>query len=274
VFPDPASYEPWSQATDVRSGTGGEVIEAYIEANAGASALPARQFPGLVVQSGVYGTSGVWTGRLQALSEMVRRVATESGLVVEPTLSPTLTPTVYVREASNRTAEVVIADIADLAEAEERDSPSRSTWVLAAGGGEGASRSFRSADGGGEGLARIEKVVEASNATTLNELFQIAEANRREDGWALHVVGRLNDDAAERYDYQVHYQLGDTVTVQVSGFRRAVPIEAVEITVSPDASGATNVTEVPTLGAYSPNRLRAIDRRILGLTERFDDNIA
>lgn len=270
VFPVPSTNEPWATAADVRAGVGGDVIRQFIEANTGVSALAERMVPGLVVIGGSVGTSGEWSGRLQSLSDLVGRIASESGVVVEPTLSADLVPTVYVRDESDRTATVVIADIADLAEAESQATHSRSTWVLGAGSGVGASRMFRSYDNtGGTGVSRIEKVVENTTATTSNELYQYAQATAREDGWAIYVNGRLNEVAAEHYQYLTDYRLGDLISLQVSGFRFSVPIAAVEISVTPERT-----VETPVLGTYSPDRLRAIDKRLLGLNERLDTNIA
>ena len=216
VLPDPTVDIGWPVATDLRTGQGGTVIEQFIEANAGVSALPDRQIPGLTVQAAAVGTNGEWSGRHQRLDELVGRIALESNVVVEPTVTNDLEPIVYIREASDRTAEVVLSDLADLAEAEQRDVPAAATWVLAAGSGTGASRMFRSA-GGGSGISRKEVVVENTNATTSNELHQFAEAKRREAGFALYVSGRTSEQAAESYEYLTDYRLGDLVTVQVKG---------------------------------------------------------
>lgn len=268
VFPDPDTEEPWAVATDARDGVGGTKLAEYLMKNIGSTALTDRRIPDLEVMSEAVGASGRWSGRLQRLSDLAKRIADESGLVVEPRITIHRVPQVHVREASDRSAEVVIADIADLAFAEQRDVPARSTWVLAAGSGTGASRMFRTA-GGGTGFARRERVVEATSVTTSNELHQIAEANRRNDGFAFYVTGRLNEHAVEQYQYLEDYELGDIVTVQVRGIRFPVPISAVTIRVSPERT-----VQTPTLGTYTPNLITAMQRRLLGIDERFGQNIA
>lgn len=271
-FPDPTTDEPWAVALDVRSGTGASVIAGFINANVGASALAPRQVPGLTVNTASPGANIEQSARLQPLSDVVQQAAQKAGLVVEPTLRSVSdrTPYVDVRTSVDRTAEVVIADIADLAYAEQRDVPSRSTWVLAAGTGTGTSRMFRSYDGtSGTGVARIERLVENTSITTTTELFQYARAVRAEDGFAFYVSGRTNEQAAESYQYLDDYRLGDIITVQVSGFRFHVPITAVTITVTPE-----RVVQTPTLGIYQPDRLRGVRKDLLEIDQRFADNIA
>lgn len=271
-FPDPATDEPWSVASNVRSGTGSTVIAGFINDNVGVSALAGRQVPGLTVNTASPGQNIEQSARLQQLSEVVRQAAQKAGLVVEPTLTNPISriPYVEIRERTDKTAEVVIADIADLAYAEQRDVPSRSTWVLAAGTGAGTSRMFRSYDGtSGTGVARIERVVENTTVTTSTELFQYAKAVRAEDGFAFYVSGRTNEKAAEQYRFLEDYRLGDLITVQVSGIRFEVPVTAVTITVSPDRE-----VQTPTLGIYTPDRLRGVRKDLLELDERFADNIA
>lgn len=268
VFPNPVTDEPWDRTSDVRAGAGGTKIAEFIDWNADTSALAARQIPNLVVASEPIGTIGEWTGRLDQLSTLVARIADESGLIVEPLIREDRLPRIEVRQASDHTKDVVLTDLADLAEAEQRDVPARSTWVLAGGSGSGASRMFRSA-GGGSGLDRIETFTEQSNATTSNELYQIAEAHRRDDGFAFYVSGRTAATATEQYVYVTDYRLGDLVTVQVQGIRFTVPITAVNISVTAERS-----TETPVLGTYTPDRLRGMKRDLLGLADRFDANIA
>lgn len=271
-FPDPATEEPWAVASDVRSGTGSAVIAGFINANVGASALAARQVPGLTVNTASPGGNIEQSARLQQLSDVVRQAAQKAELVVEPTLTNPIsrTPYVEIRERTDRTTEVVIADIADLAYAEQRDVPSRSTWMLAAGTGTGTSRMFRSYDGtSGVGVARIERVIENTTVTTSSELFQYAKAVRAEDGFAFYVSGRTNEQAAEQYRFLDDYRLGDLITVQVSGVRFRVPVTAVTITVSPERE-----VQTPTLGIYTPDRLRGVRKDLLEIEERFADNIA
>lgn len=268
VFPDPATDEPWGTVADVRSGVGATVAAAYINANAGSTALLDRRIPGLTVATSPVGKTGEWSGRLQPLSDLITRIATEAEIVVEPTLTWDLAPVVNIRDETNRTNEMVVTDLADLADVEQRDVPAASTWVLAAGQGSGVARVFRSA-GGGAGVNRIETLTEQSNATTTTELFQIAEATRRQDGFAFYVSGNTSEQAAEQYRYLVDYQLGDLVSVQVSGIRFPVPITAVNLSVT-----SQRTKQTPVLGTFTPDRLRGMRKDILNLSERFNTNIA
>jgi hypothetical protein len=271
VFPDPAAEEPWSVEADVRSGMGGTVLAGFVEDNVGPSALTDRQFAGLTVAAAAVGAIGEWSGRLEPLAELATRIAKESGIVVYPTLTNIAErlPIVRIRAASDRSAEMVVADIADLADAEARVVNATATWVLAAGSGEGAARMFRSSDGGFSGINRREMLVEAANSTTSNELYQVANATRVENSFALYVSGRTNALAAEQYRYLTDYELGDLVTVQVSGLRFVVPITAIELAVTPG-----RVVETPVLGTYTPNRLKGMQEAILLLERRNDTNIA
>ena len=127
---------------------------------------------------------------------------------------------------------------------------------------------FRSA-GTASGINRLEQVSEQINATTSNELYQIAEANRRAAGFAFFVSGRTSEQAAEQYRYIDDYQLGDMVSVQVYDYRFRVPISAVNISWAAD-----RVVETPVLGTYTPNLLRGMRKDVLGLADRFNRNIA
>ena len=271
VFPDPGSFEPWAAAAaDIRTGYGGAVIAQYIAANAGPTSLPGRAIDGLTTPTEEQvGAIGEWSGRLQPLSSLIRRIALESGLVVDPLMSPTLVPTIDVREAADRTLTLVVSDLGDLADIEQRDVPPASTWVLGAGSGEGVDRMFRSA-GGGSGVTRIEKVVEQTNAATDTELFQFAESRRNEDELAFFMAGTLNRNAAESYRYLDDYRLGDLISVQIQGVRFPVPITGVQITVNPEQG----LTELPVLGTFTPNRLVKMRQDIDDLAERFDENLA
>ena len=51
--------------------------------------------------------------------------------------------------------------------------------------------------------------------------------------------------------------------------RFPVPITAIEISVTSERT-----LETPTLGTYNPDRLRGLRKDILGLEQRFNDNLA
>ena len=268
VFPDPTTDAPWGDAYDTRTGIGSTIAAGFISDNVGSTALADRVWPDLVISDNTVGTSGTWSARLEQLSSLVGRICDESEIVCRPTVDNQNRPVIRLQARKDRTASLVLSDQAELSDSEVASTPAASTWVLAAGAGEGTSRTFASS-GSDTGAARVERITEQSNATTTGELEQIAEVIRRDDAVALHVDGQVSTLTALRHKFGEAYDVGDVVSVQVGGARFPVPVTSVRIEVGPQRSVA-----VPVLGVFSPDRLQGLRRDVLGLADRFDNNIS
>lgn len=267
VFPVPSMSEPWDQVNDDRTGVASTAAAGYVDANLGAGALAARQIDLDIIDPTV-GASGSWSGRLVGLDAIVQRVCREGGIVCYPRFL--VGGTLQVRFASpvDRSATIVLSDQGDLVDLTRRSETANPTWVLAAGQGQGTSRLFESADSGATGLARFEALSEQASATSSDELNQIASTGVLAGSGGDWVSTKLTATAAQRLQWLVDYDVGDLLAVEVENVRFTVPVTAVEITVTPDRADV-----VPSLGEVVPDRLRGLNRDVLDLAARFDNQI-
>jgi hypothetical protein len=270
AFPDPSTSVPWAGAVDARSGVVSSVAAAYIEANMGASALDERQVPDLVVADPVVGAvRPTVSARLEPLSSLVGRICTEGGVVCVPSVDAQRRPVVQFRARKDLSSSLILSDQGDLVDVEIVELPSAGTWVLAAGKGEGAARAFATATEGMSGLDRVERLTEQTNAETVAELAEIAEAIRRDDGFTVAVSGAVSPAMAQSLRYRTHYGLGDLLGVQIGDARYPVPVTAVTFSVT-----AARSVALPVLGQWTNDRLQGLRRDVLGLADRFDRSIA
>jgi hypothetical protein len=268
IYPDPLTEFPWAASYDVRAGVGSTVAAGFVSDNLGATALPDRVWPDLVIADSTVGNAGSWSGRLQTLSALVGRIADESLMVCRPTVDAQRRPVIRFQQPKDLTGSLVFSDQGELSDVSVSSSPAASTWVLAAGDGEGTARQFASA-GSPLGAERVERVTEQTNATTTAELAQVAEVIRRDEGVALHVDGQVTALAARVYPFGISYDIGDVVSVQVGGSRFPLPVTSVRVEVNPERAAAT-----PVLGTFTPDRLQGLRRDVLGLADRFNSNIS
>lgn len=258
---------------DVRSGVGSTVAAEYIEHNLGQFAnaqTDIERQAAIIVVDPEIGDEGEWSARWLPLSKMVGRVCDESGIVCAPSIAVDGRPEFRFVTVTDRTDSLVLVDDDDLASAVWSFTPPRATWVFALGQGEGASRVAALAfPFSGGGLDRFEFVTEQVNASTPDELRLIANAVLADSAPFVSVDAELSSSIAQRLRYGIDYQLGDKLGVQVDGERYPSPVTAVRFEVTPERSQAT-----PVLGTWSPERLQGLRRDVLGLADRFNNNIA
>ena len=267
AWPDPSSEPPWSVSHDVRSGFASSVAGGFISDNLGGSALADRQVPLRLADPSI-GSMGVWSARLQPLDALVARICREGGVRCWPRVAAGGELVVTFTVPVDRSATIVLSDQGDLVGTERRTSPAESTWSLAAGQGEGVGREFEVAASGATGLARRERLVQATSATSSVELGQIAGVDLADGAEAERVRTKVTESASQRWEWLVDYDVGDLVTVEVDEDRFVVPVTAVEITVEPGRQ-----TAVPVLGDATGDMVDGLRRDVTGLAERFDRQV-
>lgn len=267
VFPDPSTFDMSSAAYDTQTGQASTIAAHFINSNAGSSALPDRQIPGLTVSDPTVGLSATWAGRLQPLDVWVGQICDQGEISCVAGVDADLNPRFVLRDPVNRSNSVVFSDIGDLSSSTQARVPAEASWVLAAGQGEGDSRAFESA-GSATGLARVELVTEQSNATTTAQLQAIADATLRDLDAQFVIEGSITDAAARQWQPGVDYLLGDTVGFNVDVLR--VPVRVTSITTEVSAERSV---QLPVFGRWTPDRLQGLRRDVLGLAERFNSQI-
>lgn len=269
VWPTPSTVPPWADGYDVRSGRGSTVAAAYIEANAGSSALSARQIAGLTVVDAGAGTSSTWSGRLQPLDEFVGRICRESGVSCRVSMTTPGEIVLSLTDPTDRSASLIITDQGDLEDLSRFVVPATASFVIGAGQGELTSRAFATADDGRTGLDRVEQVYENTNISTAAGLETATNTELALAGSDVSVDGNIAETAAQRLRYLDDYDLGDWLGVEVDGVRYRSQVEAVRFEIN-----AERETVRPVLGRAATNQLLALTRQVDALGWRFDRQIA
>lgn len=269
VWPTPSTEPPWVDDYDVRTGIGSTVAAAYVEANAGAAAFAARQIPNLTVVDAGAGISSTWSGRLQPLDEFVGRICRESGVTCRASMPSAGDIVLTFTDPTDRSASLLITDQGDLEELAQLLIPATASYIVGAGQGELAARSFATADDGSTGLDRVERVYENTNISTADGLQRAATTELALAGSDVSVDGNIAETAAQRIRYLDDYDLGDWLGIEVGGVRYRSQVEAVKFEIS-----ALRETVRPVLGRSSTDRARELLRQVDDLTWRLDRQIA
>lgn len=260
AYPTPLSNPPWPDGHDTRVGVASTVAAGYIEANLGVAALAARQVALSIIDSGS-GLSGTWSARLQRLDELVARVCADGGITCRPTVAFDGTLRVALVAPSDRSNRTVLSDQGDLVSIERLIEPGSASYVIAGGQGELTGRTFATA-GGGLGLARRERYVDARNLASAVEVGQQAATVLAESAGGVTVSATLSDSAAQRADmrYLADYEVGDVLAVEIGGVRRPAPVTAVVVSIS-----AERQIVRPVFGPVGTDPLRALLRSVAAL---------
>lgn len=269
AFPDPATDHPWSASHDVRSGNASTVAAQYIEANAGSTALAARQIPGLTVADSGSGLVGLWSGRLQPLDQFVARICADGQITCRPSLTESGDIVIALLSPSDVSASLILSDQGDLTDTVWLRRPTSGNWVLAAGQGELTARAFRSSPTSATGLDRVEAVFENTNITTVGELELSALTQQAERATATTVSTRVADGSLQRFEYLTDYNVGDIVAVELDNVRYPVPVRSVSIELSPGVAVVS-----PTLGSPNLDRLSGLLKDVDGLAARLNRSVA
>ncbi len=272
AHPSPADGNPATQAYDVRTGPAETVILAYLDANAGPSALPDRRVPGLTVAAdAARGDTVTGRARFGNLLELVRELALSGGdlgvRIVQPRDSSSLVAEVYV--PADRTSTAIFAEaLGNLAGFTFETGAPEATYLYVLGQGEGTLRTVVEGGTAPTGWGRIEDVHDRRDTSDAGELAQ----TRDEELAKAAATGALGLDPinTDAVTYGVDYGLGDKVRVLVDGSPTDEVVREVKITIGADGMrvgpGVSGPGEQTVLRIF--DELRELRRRTAGLERR------
>lgn len=268
AYPTPSTGPPWVDGWDVRSGVASTVAAAYIMNNAGVFATADRQIAGLSVVDGAAGLSGTWSARLQPLDQLIARICNEGGITCRLGVDFAGALTAALRKPVDRRTSIILFDEGDLTAVQTVETPQAATFVVSGGQGTLTARTFATA-GTATGAVRREVFSDQSSLSTSTEVQQSANATLAGAAPTLTVRAEIVDVAAQRLQYLIDYDIGDTIAAEIDRIRYPVVVESVTIHVGPDRAVIR-----PVLGAASPNLVTGLIRDVADLQSRFDTKIA
>lgn len=255
VLPDPTIDfpGPWAVSHDERTGIASSVLAAYIEANAGSSALPQRQITGLDVADETVGASDDFAALYEdTLASLSTRIGNDYGFEVLPEYDFDGTITYRLSTPRDLSGVIVFSDQGDLLDSSARFKLRDATAVLTGGSGELTSRIFRSDSTGATGNDRHERFSDQGGLDTVGEVQADASASLVEAGEQFQMTTTLTDSLAVQA-IGFGMRLGDRVGLIVRGRRYVAPIEAIQFEVT-----AARQTMRPRFGAAQPDEFRQL----------------
>ena len=279
TYPDPTldatsdSQPAYWTATSTAAGT---VMLALADANAGPTALEARQVTALTMGTGTgVGASVSFSTRFQPLLDELRTLATVGGGLGFRTTQdgPAIVFDVYAPTDRSVGAGAVrysrsLGNLRSVSRKRRRPSV---TAAIVGGQGEGADRTIRErTDTAGIGdWWRSEIFVDQRQTDDTTELDQAGDEALTEGAETVALAITTVDTATQRYG--VHYNLGDKVAAEpVPGFQLADVVRAVRL--QADDSGEQITSAVGTDDAVAEpqwiRQMRALDRRLGRLEAR------
>lgn len=268
AYPDPLTAPPWAVGWDVRTGLASTVAANYLQANAGSSALAQRVIPGLSVIDGFAGITGTWSARLQPLDDLLIRICRDAGIVCRPSVGFNGALQMAIGAPRDRRTTTVLNDLGDLTNIDRQTIPASANYVIAGGQGLLTARTFATSESA-TGAARREAFSNQSSLSTAVELQQSADSAVAFGAASLTINAEVTDVAAARLQYLVDYDVGDTVSVELSLIRYPVVVEAVKFHIASDLQVIR-----PVFGNAAPNLVAGVLRDIANLQSRFDTQIA
>lgn len=268
AYPVPEAEPPWSLSHNERTGVASTVAAAYLAANLGDDALPARQYGDVTIIDGEVGASSTWTARLQRLDVLIARVCRDGGITCRPSVGFDGGLRVVLGAPRDSSARIVLSDQGDLTEYRRRTVPASATYVIAGGQGELTDRLFAVSTSGVSGRDRREVFADWSNLASATEVSRAALTTRRQSAATWSVQAAIADVAAQRLRFLDDYDIGDLLSVEINSIRHAVPIEAVRIELD-----ASHGVIRPVFGTAAPDLLAGLLRDVAGLRSRLDSTI-
>jgi hypothetical protein len=263
----------WVDGHDVRSGQASAVLASFLIANIGKEAIGSRPVPGIVVADHGVGDDGEWSARLQTLSALATRIATDAGIRCRLSVRFAGETRIDIDAPVDRSAELTLTDQGDLTSVTIRRVPRSATVVFAGGQGELADRLFAVAfdeDDNPSGAGRREVFSDQSSLAAATELNASAAATLSSTGDSWSVNAEATDEASLMIAaIASDARPGDLVGLNVDGERHVIPITARRFELS-----AARQVVVPILGTAAPDELASLQRDVGGLAGRLDNAIA
>lgn len=235
AYRDPAhAANVQATALDTRTGPAETVIYAYVNANAGPAALPARVTPGLALAPNL-ARGSVVTGNatFDVLSDLITTLALTDDLGWR--VNPVGTGLVFeVYQPRDLTATVRFSwDLANILSYTYGTGSPLVTRETVLGSGTGTARVIVEVGDPAaetEWLRRIEKVLDQSSTTDAPTLTQAGTAQLATDAPALNLTIQPTDTATAAFG--IDWGLGDKVTVIVAGAELSQVVRQVDVTVN------------------------------------------
>jgi Siphovirus ReqiPepy6 Gp37-like protein len=240
AHPEPGTAVPPydDQAYDTRSGPSSQVIAAYVDANAGPAAVPARRVPGLTVPvPAPLGPTVKTSARYQNLLELVSRMANRAALGIE------VRDLVFIVYEPTPAVAVFSEGLGTLGSWSHAEEAPLINHVYVAGGGAGRHRLIREYSDAAsvERWGRFEGFEDKRDTTDPLEM----------DEAGAEVLAEIPTDELElqavdttSQAYGTDWNLGDQARVTVDGQVFTDVIR--EVTITAEANRPTTV--VPTIG--------------------------
>lgn len=254
-----SSASPYPKSLDY-TGPAESVIRSVVDANAGPSALLARQLLTFGGADQARGTSGTWKSANQTVLNLLLDIVHGQGWGIE-----------VIRKGTDRVFRVLVpADVSDSVRLHEslgaisawnrtRTAPEAS-YIYAAGTESGGERPV--AEGGAvDGWGRIERWRDVGNTAVTGQLENARDAELAEKAEVDTLSVTLSPVGP--FQFGVNYGLGDTVSVQAGNLRRLDTVVGVDIdmnTITPVLSGGRVLPALPSL-----RRLTDLERRVAAL---------
>jgi hypothetical protein len=275
AHPQPATVAPPYSVNehDVRTGTCSTVLRAYVDVNAGPSALAVRRVAGLTLAADpLVGASVTGRGRWQHLLTLLQELALAGGgLGFRITRSGTdRVFTVYQPADLTSTVKFSI-ELGNLAGYEYESEAPSANYIVVGGGGEGTARTIREGQDPSSVVdwGRIEAFRDRRDTTATAELDQ--EITKQLEESAGRTGISITPVETEALRYLTDYTLGDKVTAVLDGEPVREVIREVRIKLTPDGPQQT-LPDISSAGRPEVLRifrlLRATDRRLTNLERR------
>lgn len=259
AHPAPADTAPsgagkWSAAYKTRSGVASTVIRAYVDENAGPSAVSFRQVPGLTLAADpAVGSTVSESARFDPLLELAQRVAATDELGLDAT---GLVFTVAAPTDSTGTIVFSLADGTADKWAETRTAPG-ATHAYVAGSGDGADRVFVVA--GDEAAAaawgRVEVFRDRRDSADLTGVLTTTGAALLAE-LAATDIATVSPVDTDGQAWRTHWDLGHRVSLALDGTVATALVAEVAVTLTADDEAV-----VPKVGTIRLPSAPLLDRR-------------
>lgn len=270
--PEAPALTTATSAEDLRTGAAETIMRAYVDANAGPSALAERRALTLAPIDYLRGGTVTGHGRWQPLIELLAELALAGGDLGFRVAAVGGALQFQVYEPADLSADVTLSlGVGSLAGYDFQLDAPEATFVVAGGEGSGAARAVATSsdDNAAGGWGRIEKFEAADSSGASLQ----AQADAALTKYAAKGNVALQTSDLPQLAFGLDYQLGDKVSAQVEGERLLDEIVR-EANITLDGDGAKVRLTVAAAASTDPRvpglfgRLADAERRLRDLERR------
>jgi hypothetical protein len=274
AHPQPGSSTPPydTQAYSTGTAQASALLRAYVNVNAGPSAIAPRRVPGLMAADDpLLGSTITGRGRWQVLLELLAELAVAGGGLGFRVRHDGTALLFEVYEPTDKTDTVHFSyGNGTLAGHEYERAGPETSYLYVGGGGEGTARIIYEQQGDDAVTwGRAESFQDRRDTTDTSELAQAADETLGEHGETTGLSITPVDTDGQRY--LTHYQLGDKVSAVIDGSTVTELIREVKITLRPNRAELV-APQIGTPGKRSVlalfDRMRRLSGRVTNLERR------